>query len=553
MSSPSPPSPEAYGLGTLFLLLLSPLVLQGLLVPLAQRVDMTVDAPFLTHSAQVLPLLVGLTARLSGRRDLPVLVGGLAALGLGLFQAQEAEGRVLLTVLLLAVALFDASLLSYLLPRLPQELNWMARRQPVRLALLFALGLLGALVTTREGTFVADHRERSYGLVPENDFINYHSCMSAYVQAARLARDGVENIYAADLWWDQEATPQATAYKEDYLPFRLDSYAYPPPFLLVPSLLAQVGNFMAQRAVWFALSGLYVALGLWMVGRWVGGTAGRMALLMIPLVWVSTPSTLLLHIGNAHGWVVVSAMLALVAFERRRPALGGLLLAFAIISKISPGLLLLVLLVQRRFREVAWTLLGCLLFTAAGIALYGTGPLLAFVRYELPRLASGAALRFLAEDHSVPINIAPFGIPFKLAALGLPLSDPWAVARGMGTLYSVVIVVVTAIGAWRGGGRRAQAELWAGVLTLAALRSPLAPVYAMLSLVWLFSLRAVDMKEWRSQLGLALLWIFVIIGAFDMSRPLLLVSLLQQIAVYAVTVYCILCKAPADDGDAEKG
>ncbi|HND34412.1 MAG TPA: glycosyltransferase family 87 protein, partial [Myxococcota bacterium] len=416
--------------------------------------------------------------------------------------------------------------------------------------LLFSLGLLGALVTTRESTFIADHREQSYGLVPENEFINYHSCLSAYIQAARLARDGVENVYAAELWWDQEATPKALAYKEEYRPFRLDSYAYPTPFLLVPTLLAQAGNFVAQRGVWFALSGLYVALGLWIVGRWVGGTSGRTALLLIPLVWVSTPSTLLLHVGNAHGWVVVSAMLALVAFERRRPALGGLLLAFAIISKISPGLLLLVLLVQRRFREVGWTLLGCLLFTLVGIGAFGTGSLLAFVQYEMPRLASGDALRFLAEDHSVPINIAPFGMPFKLAALGLPLSDPWAAARTLGTLYSVVIVVVTAIGAWRGGGRRAQAELWAGVLTLAALRSPLAPVYAMLSLVWLFTLHAVDLKGLRSQLGLALLWIFVIVGAFDMSRPLLLVSLAQQIVVYAATLYFILRKAPADEGEA---
>ncbi|HNC98951.1 MAG TPA: glycosyltransferase family 87 protein, partial [Myxococcota bacterium] len=372
MSSPSRPSPEAYGLGTLLLLLLSPLVLQGLFVPLSQRVEITVDAPFLTHSAQVLPLLVGLTARISGRRDLPVLVGSLAALGLGLYQAQEPEGRVLLPVVLLAVALFNASILTYLLPRLPPELTGMARRQPVRLALLFSLGLLGALVTTRESTFIADHREQSYGLVPENEFINYHSCLSAYIQAARLARDGVENVYAAELWWDQEATPKALAYKEEYRPFRLDSYAYPTPFLLLPTLLAQAGNFVAQRGVWFALSGLYVALGLWIVGRWVGGTSGRMALLLIPLVWVSTPSTLLLHVGNAHGWVVVSAMLALVAFERRRPALGGLLLAFAIISKISPGLLLLVLLVQRRFREVGWTLLGCLLFTLVGVGAFGT-------------------------------------------------------------------------------------------------------------------------------------------------------------------------------------
>lgn len=69
-------------------------------------------------------------------------------------------------------------------------------------------------------------------------------------------------------------------------------------------------------------------------------------------------------------------------------------------------------------------------FALVGLAVLGVAPYEAFVFYELPRLGSGEALSILAFwPESVPINLAPFGIPFKLAFLGEDVGDTWAIGR----------------------------------------------------------------------------------------------------------------------------
>ena len=45
----------------------------------------------------------------------------------------------------------------------------------------------------------------------------------------------------------------------------------------------------------------------------------------------------------------------MLLFERRRHAAGGLLLAYAIVSKLFPGVLVLYLLLRRDWRAVGWT------------------------------------------------------------------------------------------------------------------------------------------------------------------------------------------------------
>lgn len=114
-----------------------------------------------------------------------------------------------------------------------------------------------------------------------------------------------------------------------------------------------------------------------------------------------------------------SVSASLVAFESRRPVLGGALLAFAVLGKLSPGLLVVVLLVQRRHREVARTTVVCAEFLLLALLSCGTAPFIAFATYELPPLVSGEALPFLAGPESVVINLSLFGLPFELAALVL--------------------------------------------------------------------------------------------------------------------------------------
>lgn len=340
--------------------------------------------------------------------------------------------------------------MSRLVDALPHALDGLAVRRKGIAALLVVLGAVPVTVTARLSAFMGDAARSELSVLPTEPFLVHHSCLSAYVEAAALADDRVPNLYDMARWPDLNGTRRTEAGSPGYEPFNLDAFAYPPPSLLLPKVaLAWLPDFATQRAFWFALNGLLVAAGLWVVARWCGGPARRRALLLAPAIWISVPTLATLQVGNVHLAVMVAAMLALVAFERGRPALGGALLAFAVLSKAPPGLLVVVPLVRRRFREVLWTTGWAAGFTALGLLVFGADPFIQFVQYELPRLSSGEALAFLDGPESVAINLAPFGVPFKLAALGVHLEDPWALARPLNTGITGLLAVVAA---WRDRG-----------------------------------------------------------------------------------------------------
>ena len=92
------------------------------------------------------------------------------------------------------------------------------------------------------------------------------------------------------------------------------------------------------------VQGALLATGFVLVARWIGGPEGRRAGLLSPLAFVAVGTFSGLQFGNAQIAMIALSVIAMMAFEERRPALGGAMLAFAVVSKLSPGLLLLVLL-----------------------------------------------------------------------------------------------------------------------------------------------------------------------------------------------------------------
>ena len=62
-----------------------------------------------------------------------------------------------------------------------------------------------------------------------------------------------------------------------------------------------------------------------------------------------------LQAGNAHLLFIAAAVAAMLLFERQRHAAGGAILAYAIVSKLFPGVLLFYLLLRRDWRAVGWT------------------------------------------------------------------------------------------------------------------------------------------------------------------------------------------------------
>ncbi|PRQ09116.1 glycosyltransferase family 87 protein [Enhygromyxa salina] len=540
------PPRERLAFAAVWALILAPVVAHGLWRPLIVGLGSSGEAGWITIAA-----LVVAAAAVVGRWIGPARawlgwgIPGAAAILAAPVVGQTGPGVVAAGVALLAVAGSTCAALPIMIERTPRQLDGLAGRKRWATGLVVVLGLLAIVQTARVSTFIGDPERADSSALPFLDRYNYHACMTAYVQAAKLADARVDNLYDADWWPSVGHTPTGEAQAEAYAPFDLDAYAYPPQFLLAPRLVTALSDdFSVQRALWFGAGGVWLAFGLWFVAGWIGETdarAGIRALLLGPLIWGAPPIMVTLQVGNVHMAVVVAAVVGMIAFERERPALGGALLAFAILAKISPGLLGIVLLAQRRWREALWTAGFGLGWTLLALLVFGLAPFEAFVGYELPRLSSGEALEFFTvSPEEIASNLAPFGLPFKLEVLGLAIDDVWASAAMIGTVFTLGAVGLSVGAGLRGGDRRVHVGLWLAVLTLGGLRSPFAPPYVGFAALWLLSLWAAEVRGARGVVAIVVGFV-LLLGVPPMPAVAMVsVSMVQQLALLGLVVWFIV-------------
>lgn len=363
---------------------------------------------------------------------------------------------------------------------------------------LFGVWLLlcaiAVVLLLKLSVFMVDPARRAYSMLPGNESLTAHSCLSAYVAAAdRLGEPG-NNLY----------DPQNYRRKGDdakrRIPiggFEQDKYEYPPPFLLLPrALLLASRDFRVVRALWFFMSIAAVLGAMRALAAWIGGRRGLATALLSPLCWASFIHLMTLQQGNIQFVIFTISIAAMIAFDKGRPALGGALLAFAIGTKLYPGLLLLMLLTQRRLREALFVLGFGLLFCVLLLIIAGSAPFRDFLFFQLPRLLSGEAFAFFKETvEGRAANGSIFGLPYRLELLGL-VRHPDRIAPVLNRIYTAGLVVLTVFLAWKGPqlaaptephddrARVARALVWVAVLNLAALQSPFAPPYVRLGTLW---------------------------------------------------------------------
>jgi hypothetical protein len=381
--------------------------------------------------------------------------------------------------------------------RLPRSLDGAARRHPRRAVLWGLVAFLALIQLGRLGAFMANPANTFGSAVPERALAS-HMCMSAYLQAGALARDGDSNVYDEHHWpaftmKAGEKSPGAPSRVAELGPFIQDPYEYPPPFLLLPRIaLAFTNHFLIIRAVWFAIQTvafLVVALAL---ARSIGGREGVIVGMLVPVLIASIPLLVNLQWGQAHLLTFTLSMGAFAAFRRARAPLGGLLLGAATVFKLFPGLLLLYLVLRRRFREAVWTLAACAVMTLLALAALGPAPFVAFFDYQLPRIGSGEAFSFFRREwFYISRNMGVSGIVFKLGVLGVPGMTA-VLASAIGWIYTLALIGLVIRAARRPDrGSFDEALLWMGLLCLGSLRSPLAPgIYVSIGAVWLLTLFA---------------------------------------------------------------
>jgi hypothetical protein len=281
-------------------------------------------------------------------------------------------------------------------------------------------------------------------------------------------------------------------------------YEYPPPFLLLPRALMRLApDFLHLRMVWFALCGMTWMLALWLVARSQGPIAGARAILLAPLVLLSIPTLNTLQKGNVQIVILALSMLAMLCFERGRPAAGGALLAYATASKLYPGMLVVYLIARRQWKAVGWTAAMGIVLLSASLVDIGWAPYAHFLEH-LPGLLGGEAFPAFRNPRAMAINLSIPGLIFKLGLLGVPgMSFP--AAKLTGWVYTILVLAAIVLLARRPFEKDERPMVWLSILILATLRSPFLPqAYGPLPGLWMVTLVAAWGHPTARRLGLTL-------------------------------------------------
>ncbi len=395
----------------------------------------------------------------------------------------------------------------------------------------------------RLAVFMVAPAQSAWSTVPGSEWEVRHSCFTAYYVAA--GNLGARSVYDTSLYTEPGDDPAKPRRPLRLGPFNVDVFEYPPPFLLLPrALLLLARDFDGMRALWFGLSIAALLVAMMTVARALPPPEGNRAVLLIPLIWAGIATLNTLQKGNVQQVVIAAALLAMLLFERQSFAAGGLLLAFATVSKLYPGMLVLYLLASRRWRAAAWTAGFGVVLLAASLADTGIGPYREFLSH-LSGLLGGEAFPAFRNPAATAINGSVPGLVFKLKLFGVP-GMGFVASKALGWVYTVVLVAVVLTAA----RRRVQAEdqplVWLALLTLATLRSPFLPQgYSVFPVLWLLTLVAAKQQPRPRTMAIVLLvWAglnvyYPIDWRIVGPRLLAVVNLVPQILTAAVAVFAL--------------
>lgn len=408
-------------------------------------------------------------------------------------------------------------------PLVPAEWRDVLRTKPLVVKVLWSVAVLAVVaVLARLAQFMIDPNQSQSSLSPDDDFLLQHTHLSGYISGALVAEHDPDNLYNRHRYDSAEADDVLPS----VLPQERDVYLYPPPFLLLPRvLLLFSGEFHALRSLWYALYVAVVLLAMLAIARWIGGRQGAILAACTPVVWASLPTLATLQLGNIHVLILyVGGVGAMVLFAKGKHALGGAALAFAIVAKVSPAILLVYLLAQRKWKPLGWTAGFGAIYAVATYAVFGWGPWKQFLSNGTwQQLASGEYHEWVLVDRANQlVNYSPFGLPYKIQIMGWDFGDPTGPARLITDVYTLALVALVAVTALRvrrrvaagADGSRFRAEnlaIWLAVLTLASFRAPFGPwVYIAVGAIWLFAVYAGLMRATAARIAvLVAAWLIV--------------------------------------------
>ena len=385
-------------------------------------------------------------------------------------------------------------------------------RPPTSARLAFVVGGLAVGAQLAWLTpFIIDPTRATWTPSPLAPMPSVHSCVSAYwVACSRVLQ--VPDVYEKTLYPLPQTDPKAMRTARKLGPLQIDNYEYPPPFLLVPRVMGLVApDFWSFRRLWFALNLAVVVIGAVAIARRLDDRLGTHAVWLTPFVIAGPATIATFQAGNVQMAMIAVTALAMWAFDRRAPVLGGALLAFAIAGKLYPGVFVLFLLLRRDWKGVIWTAVFGLALIAVSLADVGLQPYRAFL-HEMPGLMSGEAFSAFRNPGAIGNNGSVPGIVFKLAMWGVP-NMGFPAMRMLGWAYTIVVVAGAAWLALRARPDGREPLVWIIVVVLATMRSPFMATYAFFPAMWLATLvLAVRWAQGGRAFPPMLCWILLAIG-----------------------------------------
>lgn len=364
------------------------------------------------------------------------------------------------------------------------------------------------------------------------DFASYYYAIEAASQGLDPYRTGALNALA----------------KADGTRAQVYPFFYPPPYLL--------------SMVWalpFSLKGAYQ---LWF---WADGLFGIAALLGLALWWRSpalifgagvllatfTPWQNNHEMGQANLPVLALLVFGLVASERKRPVLAGVLMGAACMMKMSPGLLVAWWLVRRQWREALAACAAALVLSLAALPLVDLQNQIWFYTKTLPSFSTG-------DYNGLSVPITMFGnhsVPNLWAQRFPGAGELSSAARVAASLSNLGLIAAALALLPRRGDDALSRMCAAGALTVVML---IVPVYtyehhlSLLALPLLALCAAIVERRlgwgWAAALLAAyvpLAWELAALKSFAMRQDPALRWALQELKFFALLVVGVACVVAA--------
>ena len=151
-----------------------------------------------------------------------------------------------------------------------------------------------------------------------------------------------------------------------------DVFLYPPPALLVIDLFSHVPNALLQYAFYLTINIVLLCLIVYGIARLYGLKIEQMWF-WFPLALGFAPVLGLLHYGQIN--IITSFGIFLLFYAQQSlPAVSGLGLSLAIVTKFSPLVLLGYLGATRQSKAILWTFVSILILCIIALLRYGPTP-----------------------------------------------------------------------------------------------------------------------------------------------------------------------------------